>query len=68
MQVIFDLVHGIVNCIHRMMNFLHGIVDLGEDALYRVEPRKQQQKESGHALVMIPQHWTQKTYVLASAS
>ena len=58
MQVIFDLVHGIVNCLHRMMNFPHGIVDLGKNALYRVEPRKQQQKESGRALVLISQHWT----------
>ena len=56
MQVNFDLVHGIMNCLHRMMNFPHGIVHLGENALYRVKTRKQQQEESGRALVMIPQH------------
>ena len=53
MQVIFELVHGIVNCLHRILDFPHGVVHLGENAFHSVKPRKQQQEESGRALVMI---------------
>ena len=53
MQVLFDRFHDLVNCLHRILDFPHGVVHLGENAFHSVKPRKQQQEESGRALVMI---------------